>query len=398
MRRTQTIRHLAAVALAAVAVTLAACEPLGPDELQREVALDPLGRRGRRGARRAGRRSEHQRTFARVQARELADAAEHSAERLTDAHPAEGLGAATAHARSTSPSTSHRRSASTRPLRTMPRRASAIVCLACALARGSDPTPSRIDLKKLLQVALGILAAIGGFVDIGDLVFTTQAGAAFGYQLVWAVVLGVMGIVVFAEMSGRVAAVTGRPVLDVVRQRLGFGVGLATLIAAELLSLLTLTAEVGGLAVVIRLFFDPPYPPLVPSRVGALMVAVCADALRVDRAPLRLRGPVSARLRSSPRSTCSPDWAAVGDRLRAQRPGQRVALYALLRRRPDRRRADALRGLLLFLGSGRGGLDGPGSGPQPAQRGARLRARRPPVDRPDLSPPPSSSRSAWTRT
>jgi hypothetical protein len=31
------------------------------------------------------------RTFARVQARELADAAEHSAERLTDAHPADGL-------------------------------------------------------------------------------------------------------------------------------------------------------------------------------------------------------------------------------------------------------------------------------------------------------------------
>jgi hypothetical protein len=31
-------------------------------------------------------------------------------------------------------------------------------------------------LKRLLSVALGILAAIGGFVDIGDLVFNTQAG------------------------------------------------------------------------------------------------------------------------------------------------------------------------------------------------------------------------------
>jgi hypothetical protein len=34
---------------------------------------------------------ETKRTFARVQARELADAADHSAQRLTDAHPAEGL-------------------------------------------------------------------------------------------------------------------------------------------------------------------------------------------------------------------------------------------------------------------------------------------------------------------
>ena len=36
-------------------------------------------------------------------------------------------------------------------------------------------------MKKILQIALGILAAIGGFVDIGDLVFTTQGGAKYGY-------------------------------------------------------------------------------------------------------------------------------------------------------------------------------------------------------------------------
>jgi manganese transport protein len=129
-------------------------------------------------------------------------------------------------------------------------------------------------MRQLLRVALGILAAIGGFVDIGDLVFTTQAGAAFGYELLWAVVLGVVGIVVYAEMSGRVAAVTKRPVLDVVRQRLGFGMGLSTLIAAEILSLLTLTAEVGGIAVVLRLFFDLPYHLLLPVGVGALMLVV----------------------------------------------------------------------------------------------------------------------------
>jgi len=129
-------------------------------------------------------------------------------------------------------------------------------------------------MKNLLQIALGILAAIGGFVDIGDLVFTTQAGAVFGYQVLWAVVLGVGGIVVFAEMSGRVAAVTKRPVMGVVRQRMGFGIGLATLIAGFLISLLTLTAEVGGIAVVLRLFFDLPYHALIPLAIAALAVIV----------------------------------------------------------------------------------------------------------------------------
>ena len=46
-------------------------------------------------------------------------------------------------------------------------------------------------MKNIFGVALGILAAIGGFVDIGDIVFNVAAGATFGYQLLWAVVLGV---------------------------------------------------------------------------------------------------------------------------------------------------------------------------------------------------------------
>ena len=46
-------------------------------------------------------------------------------------------------------------------------------------------------MKSILSVALGILAAIGGFVDIGDIVFNVAAGATFGYQLLWAVVIGV---------------------------------------------------------------------------------------------------------------------------------------------------------------------------------------------------------------
>ena len=46
-------------------------------------------------------------------------------------------------------------------------------------------------MKKVLAVALGILTAIGGFVDIGDLVTNAQVGARFGLSLAWATVLGV---------------------------------------------------------------------------------------------------------------------------------------------------------------------------------------------------------------
>ena len=81
---------------------------------------------------------------------------------------------------------------------------STAVCLPAVQAGGP------LLVSKLLSLALGILAAIGGFVDIGDLVFNTAAGATFGYQLMWVIPVGVVGIIVYSEMCGRVAAVSGQ--------------------------------------------------------------------------------------------------------------------------------------------------------------------------------------------
>ena len=78
-------------------------------------------------------------------------------------------------------------------------------------------------MKKVLPVFLGILTAIGGFVDMGDLVANAAVGARFGMNLAWVVLVGIVGIVLYAEMSGRVAAITGRAVFDLVRDRLGPG-------------------------------------------------------------------------------------------------------------------------------------------------------------------------------
>ena len=62
--------------------------------------------------------------------------------------------------------------------------------------------------------------------------------------------IGVIGIIVYSEMCGRVAAVSGKAVFDVVRERLGFEVGLMALVSAQVVNLMTLTAEIGGIAIV----------------------------------------------------------------------------------------------------------------------------------------------------
>src|SRR3954465_4496951 len=113
-------------------------------------------------------------------------------------------------------------------------------------------------MKKLLGITLGIMTALGGFVDLGQIVFTTQAGALFGYQLMWAILLGTAAIIIYMEMCGRIAVVAKEPVFSVVRTRLGFPPGLVTLIASHLLNLITCAAELGGVAIVLRLLTGWP--------------------------------------------------------------------------------------------------------------------------------------------
>src|SRR5947209_6777107 len=131
---------------------------------------------------------------------------------------------------------------------------------------------------KIFQVALGILAAIGGFVDIGDLVFNVSAGATFGYQLLWVVVIGVVGIVVYSEMCGRVAAVSGKAVFDAVRERVGFKAGLAALVASQVVNLMTLTAEIGGVAICLQLLSGLPYRWLIVIAGAVLAVVIWVTA------------------------------------------------------------------------------------------------------------------------
>src|SRR5436190_9343579 len=164
---------------------------------------------------------------------------------------------------------------------------------------------------KVLQIALGVLAAVGGFVDIGDIVFTSQAGAAFGYQLLWAVVVGAVGIVVFAEMAGRVALVANRPVFDTVRDRLGFGVGMATLLSSGMVTLLTCCAEVGGVAYVLRLLSGYEIRPLAVVAAVLLIVSVWLLPFEgIERVygfgGLLLLAFVAATFASG------PDWGAIG--------------------------------------------------------------------------------------
>ncbi len=124
------------------------------------------------------------------------------------------------------------------------------------------------------EIFLGILTAMGGFVEIGELTFTLNGGTHFGYQLLWVTVLGTVGIMVYCEMAGRVAAVQRRPVFSLIRERDGFRAGLATLVAATLVNLLTCAAEIGGVALLWQLMSGWPYRALLLAALVFFLLVV----------------------------------------------------------------------------------------------------------------------------
>jgi manganese transport protein len=129
-------------------------------------------------------------------------------------------------------------------------------------------------MKRIFGLALGILTAIGGFVDIGDLVTNAVVGSRFGLSLAWAVVVGVIGICVFAQMSGRVAAVSGRATFELIRERLGPRLAVMNLGASFLINLMTLTAEIGGVALALQLVSSVNYLLWVPFAAIAVWLVI----------------------------------------------------------------------------------------------------------------------------
>lgn len=115
-------------------------------------------------------------------------------------------------------------------------------------------------MKKLLQVGLGIVTSVGGFLEIGSITTAAQAGAGFGYQLAWTVLLGTLCIGFLVEMSGRFSAVSKHTIPDAMRERFGVNFFAVPLIVVLLVSLLVLAAELGGIAAALEMATGWPLP------------------------------------------------------------------------------------------------------------------------------------------
>jgi manganese transport protein len=184
-------------------------------------------------------------------------------------------------------------------------------------------------MKNILGLTLGIMTSLGGFVDIGQLVFTMQAGALFGYGLIWVVVLGTIGIILYMEMCGRIAAVQHRPVFHLIRERMGKRWGWVALIGANAVNIITCAAEIGAMAIVLRLLTGWSYGWLLVGAVSLLLVTVWFVRFKWLERTFGLAGLfMLVYLFSSVHS--GPDWHAAAAGLLPQLPqgdGKHLLLY-----------------------------------------------------------------------
>jgi Mn2+/Fe2+ NRAMP family transporter len=122
----------------------------------------------------------------------------------------------------------------------------------------------------ILQIALGILTGIGGFLEVGAIATSTEAGARYHFQLIWALVLGTVCLIFLVEMTGRLAAVSHHAIADAVRERFGFPFSVVPRTLELIVNLMTLAAEIGGVALALKFVTG------WPVRVTAIPIALLA--------------------------------------------------------------------------------------------------------------------------
>jgi Mn2+/Fe2+ NRAMP family transporter len=109
---------------------------------------------------------------------------------------------------------------------------------------------------RLIWIRLAALTAIlgPGFItanvdnDPGGILTYSQAGAKYGYALLWTLVPTTIALIVVQEMAARMAVATGKGLSDLIREEFGLRITFFTMIVLSMADFGTIMAEFAGIA------------------------------------------------------------------------------------------------------------------------------------------------------
>src|ERR1700722_19895589 len=160
---------------------------------------------------------------------------------------------------------------------------------------------------------LALFAIIGpGFItanvdnDPGGILTYSQAGAKYGYTLLWTLIPTTVALIVVQEMAARMGAITGKGLSDLIREEFGLRMTFFTMLVLGLADFGNIAAEFAGLASGMGVFGISKYIAVPLGAALVWTVIVRGSYKPVERVLLILSMiyfayPVSAIL-------AKPDW------------------------------------------------------------------------------------------
>ena len=138
------------------------------------------------------------------------------------------------------------------------------------------PKTARRQTGLLKYRLLALLSVLGpGFItanvdnDPGGILTYSQAGAKYGYALLWTLIPTTIALIVVQEMASRMAVATGRGLSDLIREEFGLRITFFTMIVLALADLGNIFAEFAGIASGMGIFGVSRY---VAVPLGAALV------------------------------------------------------------------------------------------------------------------------------
>jgi NRAMP (natural resistance-associated macrophage protein)-like metal ion transporter len=163
--------------------------------------------------------------------------------------------------------------------------------------------------------------------DAGAIATYSQAGAEFGFQMIWILVLITLSLAVINEMSARMAVVTGKGLADLIRERFGVRGTTFAMLLLLVANGVTTMAEFAGIAAALELFHVPKYVSVPLVALAIWLVIVRGSYPVVERVLLSIGVIYLAYFVSGIAS--HPDWGTVLRTTVAPHPPLTLAYFLL---------------------------------------------------------------------
>lgn len=181
----------------------------------------------------------------------------------------------------------------------------------------------------LAAIGPGLLAANAGN-DAGGIATYASAGAEYGYELLWVLVLVFIGVAVVQEMAARLGAVTGKGFADLVREN--FSIRVTALIMLTLLVANTgiIISEFVGIAAAAELFGISRYIAVPVAAFLVWFMITAGSYSRVEKILIALSAVFLAYIASAVLVEPSADQMMAGLMPRMPRDTDEIMLIVAL--------------------------------------------------------------------